>query len=278
MKPGRRAVITSIPPRLERTVQGNPNAGPAYQTHCIRSWIKAGFSVISLNAADELPELTAAYPEVAFELAERTAHERWGVPLVPIVDLVACLRRRGHAIAGIVNADIFTLAAPDYFDRLLGLCDGGVAYGMRVDVSDLSSTAQAEFYAFGYDFFFFDVGAAAAVTTTDFVMGMPWWDLWFPMALSWAGLRLNRIFGVTAFHLKHPERTGGLLDREWRAFYELTRAQVADQLTRSSDPVFHRLCAGAAALGGTADWQNDAIAFGKMVMAYLAQAASPHQL
>lgn len=273
-----RAVITSIPPRLERTVQGDPAAGQAYQALCIRSWIKAGFAVISLNAADELPFLTAAYPEVIFEAAERTAAAQWGAPLVPIVDLIACLARRGHAIAGIVNADIFTMADSQYFDRLLALCDGGVAYGMRVDVSDLSSTAQAELYEFGYDYFFFDVTQARRVATADYVIGMPWWDLWFPMALSWAGLRLNRIFSPTAFHLKHPERTGGKLDHEWRHFFELTETQVRDALTRCSDPAFLRACAGAPALDRAQGWQQDAIALGKMVQGFLEIAATPHTL
>ncbi len=271
-----RTVITSIPPRLERTVQGNPAAGAAYQAHCVRSWIKAGFEVISLNAADELPALAAAYPEVSFEVAPRTARELWGAPLVPICDLVACLRRRGHAVAGIINADVFTMADRAYFDRLLALCEGGVAYGMRLDVSDLSTDAQIEFYAYGYDYFFFDVARAEGLPA-DYVIGMPWWDLWFPLALSWSGVRLHRIFSPTVFHLKHPERTGGQLDREWRHFFDLTRAQVTDQLARSADPLFKQFCGGVVELG-RATWQEDAIALGKMVQGYLAEAAVPHEI
>jgi hypothetical protein len=274
-----RAVITSLSPGLVRTVQGNAAAGPGYQAHCIRTWREVGFDVVSLNSADELAALEPLHPEVRFVPARRSGRDQWGAPLIYVSDLVACLAEQGYQVGGIVNGDVFTMRDRDYFDRLIALCaDGGAAYGQRIDVSDLASDASAEFYAFGYDYFFFDVGAAQATRPTEHLLGMVWWDLWFPMALKWSGLTLNRMFSPTVFHLKHPERTGGRFDTLWRHFYRMTVDAVARQLARGADPLLEELFAPCRAFRHQDGWEDEAIAFGEMTRKYLELTAIPQAL
>jgi hypothetical protein len=275
----RRAVITSISPTLVRTVQGNAGAGPAYQAHCIRSWRDAGFDVVSLNADDELAVLEPRHPDVRFVRATRTGRDQWGAPLVYIADLVATLDALGYAVGGIVNADVFTLRDRGYFDRVMALCSQrGAAFGMRVDVSDLASDANAGFYAYGYDYFFFEVATARAIAPTEHLLGMTWWDLWFPMALHWSGLGLHRLMSPTVFHLTHPERTGGRFDTLWRHFYRHTVDCVAGALARGGDPLLETLFAPSRGFRHAEGWEDEAVAFGEMSQQYLERAAQPQAL
>ncbi len=275
----KRAVITSISPGLVRTVQGNDAAGPAYQAHCIRTWLNVGFDVMSLNADDEIAVLQPLHPEVRFVRAQRSGRDQWGTPMVYVTDLVGALHDQGYAVGGIVNGDVFTMRDRDYFDRLIALCaDGGAAYGQRIDVSDLASDAEAGFYAYGFDYVFFDVAAARAVAPTEHLLGMVWWDLWFPMALKWSGMTLHRMFSPTVFHLKHPERTGGRFDTLWRHFYRLTVDCAAAQLARGADPVFEELFAPSREFRHADGWEAEAIAFGEMSQKYLELTAIPQAL
>jgi hypothetical protein len=273
----RRAVITSIAPQIVRTVRGNDAGGPAYQAECIQCWAKAGFDVISLNSADEAAAVAAAYPQATVVVAERDARAQCGRPLVYINDLITGLNARGYRVGGIINADIFTMRDRAYFDRLIALCDRGAVYGMRIDVSDLAADAQAELYDAGYDYFFFDVAMAQAVPRADYVLGMPWWDLWFPVALTWAGLRLHRIFSPTGFHLKHPEATGGILNFAWRHYYKMTVAQMTAQLRPAADPAFTESFRQLPAFEQS-DWEVEAVALGQMVQTYLNTVATPQNL
>jgi len=272
----KRAVVTSISPGLVRTIRGNDGAGPEYQALCIRSWLTAGFDVLSLNCDSELDVLRPLHPEVEFVRARRTGLDQWGAPLVYVVDLVDCLHERGYEVGGIVNADVFTTRDRDYFDRLIGLCaGGGAAYGQRVDVSDLADGAEAAFYAHGYDYFFFEVAAARSIVPTEHLLGMVWWDLWFPMALRWSGLALNRMFSPTVFHLKHPERTGGRFDTLWRHFYRHTVDCVGRQLALGGDPLLEELFAPSRGFRHAENWQEEAVAFGEMANQYLERTAQP---
>jgi len=271
----KRAVVTSISPAMARTVRGNPAAGPDYQTLCIGSWLAAGFDVLSLNCDSELDVLRPLHPDVKFVAAQRSGLDQWGAPLVYVGDLVTCLHDHGYEVGGVINADVFTTRNRDYFDRLIALCAGGAAYGQRVDVSDLADDAGAEFYPYGYDYFFFEVAAARTIAPTEHLLGMVWWDLWFPMALKWTGLTLNRMFSPTVFHLKHPERTGGRFDTLWRHFYSHTVDCVGRQLALGGDALLEELFAPSRAFRHAENWQDEAAAFGDMANRYLERVARP---
>jgi hypothetical protein len=63
------------------------------QRRAIDSWLRAGFSVTSLNAEAEIDQCREAFPGIQFHAVAQDARAECGRPLVYLDDVFAFLRK-----------------------------------------------------------------------------------------------------------------------------------------------------------------------------------------
>ncbi|NJO46845.1 MAG: glycosyltransferase [Oscillatoriales cyanobacterium RM2_1_1] len=189
-------VVTSIAP-------GNLET----QTAAIASWQGLGFSVISLNAPEEIQQIQSVYPTVKFQAATRTAQAQAGKPLVYLDDLIKCLQDSNSQVCGIINADIQLKAGSDFLDFILENSKNAVVFGSRVEVKLAAEIAGATIagrvYDKGFDFFFFDPEFLTELPNSLFCLGLPWWDFYIPLIAIQKQWRLKQLITPVAYHVHH---------------------------------------------------------------------------
>lgn len=187
----RACIATSLPPRhleLSKT--------------CVRTWLRAGFEVISVNPAEEIRDLERGFPEVRFVPSRRDGREFFGKPLPYIEDMLAALRDSGAEIVGIVNADIALCHEGDFRAFVLEHARGGLLFGPRVDIAAMDAQV-ASLYRRGFDYYFFDAECLPDLAGSGFCMGAPWWDIYIPHACLMDGMPVRMNLSPVAYHLDH---------------------------------------------------------------------------
>jgi FkbM family methyltransferase len=183
-------LLTSVPPRLS-------GVSLARQRDIITSWRTAGFKPISVNGPSEIARLAALDLDIEIEPLSED-----GKPFIG--DILAVIRKRGCARAGIVNADCEVLGYPDLALRLAVALENSVLYAERVDISDDRLPTLGE--CNGFDAFFFDVGILGTIDDRHFRLGETWWDYWLPLRLAADGAMLGNIAVPLIHHQRHPAR------------------------------------------------------------------------
>jgi len=200
-------LFTSIPPEMSRIVRGQER-GPAWQSACIQSWIRAGFRVISLNPQNEIDRFHPLPANIEFQALP--AHSS----RASISDFFRAAQACGDEVAGIVNADCMIAAPPEFLFRLKS-CIGGIVLSERADI-DPNTLRPLGLSGFGFDGFFFDVAAIDKIKWDDhWMIGAVWYDFWLPLAFQVGGLRVKTLPAPILHHLYH--------DRAWN--WEVWAAQ-----------------------------------------------------
>jgi FkbM family methyltransferase len=189
---GRQAfpLLTSVPPHLS-------GEALARQRDIVASWQAAGFKPISVNGPSEISRLASLGLDIEIE---PTSDD--GKPFIG--DILAAIRKRGCARAGIINADCKVLGYPDLALRLAAVVENSVLYTERVDVSDDRRPTLGE--CNGFDVFFFDVGILGTIDDRHFRLGETWWDYWLPLRLAANGATLGNIDVPLIHHRRHQTR------------------------------------------------------------------------
>src|SRR5712675_2276946 len=91
-------LYTSLPPAAMRQLAG-AEVGQAYLAHCVNSWRKADFDVISLNSVEEIEALS----RIGFDVELRQISGNRPT----ISDFFDKIRDSGSSVAAIINADVF---------------------------------------------------------------------------------------------------------------------------------------------------------------------------
>ena len=174
------------------------------ETHgrCIRSWLRQGFRVISVNTASELAVLAHTYPEVEFIEASRDARESTGKPCVFIDDILEALALQPEPVCGIVNADILFLQDDGLGDRLRQAARNRFVFGSRMDVDNGNDTT-GRMYHVGFDYFLFPTAWSREFDAGDMAMGTPWWDYTLPLSCLERQRPISRVAGPVALHERH---------------------------------------------------------------------------
>lgn len=177
------------------------------QQQAVASWLALGFSVISVNAAEEIVALEAEFPAVRFVAVARDARGRHGKPLVYINDVLDILGGCGTPICGIINSDILLRVGDNqaFVDFVRREASGAMLFGSRINVASGDEVAGDE-HRSGFDYFFFDRALIPLYHPGDFCFGIPWWDYWFPLVPFLSGIPTRRLVSPVAFHPLHEDR------------------------------------------------------------------------
>jgi len=175
------------------------------QRRAIDSWLRAGFSVTSLNADAEIGRCRELFPEIDFQPVQRDASAECGRPLVYLDDVFEFLRKNGSEVCGLINSDIHLRADEESVRYVVEQARGSLLLTCRTDVESLESRT-GEVFKHGIDVFLFDKGILDLVPSSNFCLGQPWWDYWFPSCIL--GMQRNIPLKLVTFpfiaHIRHP--------------------------------------------------------------------------
>jgi hypothetical protein len=151
-------------------------------------------------------------------LAQRSFERRYGKQVVGIVDglRTAWDRAAPGQIVGIVNADIY----PNLDARFRGIGSREVHLFCRLDISP----GGRQIYHEGFDLVLMRKSGAFPVVAydDDFAFGVPWWDLWLPLALESLGMHVVINQSGAICHDLHEQRYSVDLWRSKRTYLEDT--------------------------------------------------------
>lgn len=174
----------------------------ASQRLAIGSWLKLGLTVVSLNVQNEIDKLAPEFPDVTFFPASRSALQLTGKPYVFFDDILKLLSSVGSEICGIINSDIVLSAKVDLVDFVMQYAADKLLYFSRVDVASMQDGC-GKLYSYGFDVFFFPKQLALEYPSSDFCLGVPWWDYWALLVPVSKGYQVYEVIGPVAFHAQH---------------------------------------------------------------------------
>ena len=150
------------------------------QYEAIQSWLNYGFEIVSLNTQSEIDKLSENFSRVRFVPQSRDGRIIAGKPVIYVNDILDYLQETKHKICGIINSDIFL--APDYQirERIETAVNGTLLISPRTDVSNFTAV-NGTLDPYGFDAFFFEREMLTLWDQTQFCLGMPFWDHWFPI-------------------------------------------------------------------------------------------------
>ena len=175
------------------------------QRRAMDSWLRAGFSVTSLNAESEIDQSRRLFPEIDFQSVTRDASAECGRPLVYLDDVFAFLRSNGSEVCGLINSDIHLRTDAATVRYVVEQARGSLLLACRTDVESMDNRI-GEVFKHGFDVFLFDRGILDLVPSSKFCLGQPWWDYWFPSCI----LKMQRQIPLKLVtfpfiaHIRHP--------------------------------------------------------------------------
>jgi hypothetical protein len=182
-------LYTSIPPKVGRVVNGQ-DVGLIWTRMCIDSWMRAGYTVMSVNSRHEAGRVREMYPDVTVLEVERDGQEITGRPQVYLSDMLAYAVKSDQPFFAIANADVLIMT--DASESLNGWHpEEGFAYSNRLDIADLNG-ANPQLHG-GVDFVIVNANDLLGLEFPDFLFGTPWWDYWLPLALNCKGVKGHRL-------------------------------------------------------------------------------------
>lgn len=184
-------VATSLPPR-----------DVDVSRRAVDSWLELGFQVISVNTEEECRLLRKDFPEVRFCISNKTAKEITGKDHQYVDALLDALSAYGTDICAIVNADIVLRGGRESWAQLAARAEEGFVFISRVNVENLEDKA-GHMYTSGFDCFLFAKHMPTAVPRTRFVIGQPFWDIFFPACAQFAGIPAYICYSPVALHKNH---------------------------------------------------------------------------
>jgi hypothetical protein len=174
------------------------------QRRAIDSWLRAEFSVTSLNSEAEIDQCRELFPELNFHPVTRDASAECGRPLVYLDDVFAFLKKNGAEICGLINSDIHLRADEASVSYVVEQARGSLLMTCRTDVESLESR-NGEVFKHGIDVFFFDREIIDLVPSSKFCLGQPWWDYWLPSCIL--GMQRQIALKLVTFpfiaHIRH---------------------------------------------------------------------------
>ena len=169
------------------------------QTEAINSWRKY-YEVYSVNSQEEINQLTELYPQVKFIPTEELYYTAGNKTLVKVSGILKAIQNINSKYNAIVNSDIILSSKVDP----KSLCnkktlEKAMIIGTRYELNEL----PPEPFKAGYDVFIFDIKMVKHLMNDKYVIGLPWWDYWMPIAILKSLYDVYHIKNKAIFHRTH---------------------------------------------------------------------------
>lgn len=172
------------------------------QLRAVRSWLRNGFQIISLNCPEEIELLQSAFPEVTFRSVRRDARTLHKKPLVFLDDMLSELGQFPSRIVGLINSDIVLDVNPQLCKRLAEEAIQSVILLNRINLKSLSNR-EGQLFEKGFDFFLMDRNLLKQFPSSEFCLGAAWWDYYVPLVSVLKGWTVKRVSLPFVYHVKH---------------------------------------------------------------------------
>jgi len=172
------------------------------QKAAMQSWQAYGFSIVSLNNQEEVKQLQPIYTDITFYMVNRDARAEVGKPLIYLDSVFDYLREYGTNICGIVNSDIHLKADSRFVAFIHKEVKNALLFASRMDIESLEKRAGAIYWD-GLDVFFFERKLLKRLPSSQFCLGIPWWDHWLPLIMQSQGISLKYMTMPFFHHVKH---------------------------------------------------------------------------
>lgn len=152
------------------------------QQRAVESWLRLGFSVVSLNARADIDVLGPRFRGVEFVEIQQGAQAACDESPVALDHVVDFLGSREMPVCGLIKPEIHLRATSATLRFLMEETKGALVYASHADVEALDDTT-GEIRKSGFDIFLFDRELLKRIPSTEFRLGRSWWDLWLPFYL-----------------------------------------------------------------------------------------------
>lgn len=187
---------------------GNPDDLLNQQT-AVKSWIEAGFRVLSVNTEEEIAASGGFFSDVEFVEPQRTGMEQYGKPIPYIYDMLKILEQESgqeDEVCGIVNSDIILRGlTASGLQSLLEEQEECILCLHRYDI-DTCDDMDGTYYFSGIDAFFMRRKSIRIFETSDCALSKPEWDHWIVYSAIKNNLKVKEIKNALAFHVRHRQR------------------------------------------------------------------------
>lgn len=179
-----------------------PGKRMSLQYTAVQSWKDYGFDVVSLNTEEEIDKLLSNFSNITFVPQMRDGRIVAGKPVIYINNILDYLKETKHRFCGIVNSDIYFAPGHNLKDQIETMANGCLVISPRNDVSNFSE-ADGKVDPLGFDAFFFDRTLLPIWEQTQFCLGMPFWDHWFPIKPILENLTVKKFILTGIRHIPH---------------------------------------------------------------------------
>lgn len=198
-------LVTSIPPFFSRLDNAGNEAGGAWLTACVQSWLDEGFDPITVNSSAETMLDFALPPRFEKLKTTRDGFEEFGKRYVSLGDMIQLVVQKTEGPIEIINSDIALELTEEARQRIRTLQPGTCIICNRIDVDTLACE-NGVVYSSGYDFFVFHASDLRKVSENRMYFGLPWWDHYLPISVLSQRVTRLKSEGIKAYHLKHDGR------------------------------------------------------------------------
>lgn len=202
------------------------------QLNAVKSWVKAGYKVVSLNSKEEIATLKQ-FKDVEFVETNRTNQRLFKKPYVVISAIIDYLKSRSEDHFLIINSDIIINDVMQFTTNLKDISETGIIIMNRHDFNDHMEDGIR--YDRGFDGFFINKKWLEIFPQSVLCLGQCFWDFWVPYQAVLAGVPIYRLNELYLFHKRHTIQYS---NENWLATGEIFRGELAPidkQITKFKD-------------------------------------------
>lgn len=210
------------------------------QIIAVRSWIKAGYRVVSLNCPEEISQLKD-FKDVEFIPTHRHNQKIFKRPHVIASAIIDYLRDQKDEFNLILNSDVI-IKEKSNTEKIKELSKTGVVIMNRRDFDVSMDEDSTPVFEGGFDGFFINNRFLDIFPQTILCLGQCFWDYWIPYSVIQAGVKLYKFDEHYLFHQKHNVQYS---HANWEKTGEIFRAETGQvgfsKVSQLSDHVFKRI-------------------------------------